>query len=240
MPLYDFHGVDPRANDPLHPVNVAGHVAAALWILAYVLMMVRGQRDRAPGLPLVAICLNFGWEILASFVFPASSPMWKLMYRAWLAGDVFIVVQLLRYGRDVQASPLVRRFFHPIVAVVFALGLLGLYTFVATFRDRQGIVAAYMINLIMSVLFVPMYLARRAHRRGISVGAAWAKLAGTAIQAVQCYFLVPWLDPERRDVSFLVFLAGACFAFDLLYALLASTKVFDGVLDEPPRPSPRG
>jgi hypothetical protein len=225
--LYRFDHTDPRAFDSLHPVNLLGAAGAVLWLIAYALIIARSHRDKAYGLPLVAICLNFGWEILASFVFPASDALWLAFYRAWLAGDAVVVWQLLRHGRALQTSPIVRRYFHPLVALTFVLGLVGQYSFVSTYRDRQGIVVAFGINLVMSVLFLPMALARRAHRRGISVGAAWAKLVGTALQAVQCYYLVRWLDPELPNVDFLVFLGAATFLFDAAYAILVSTRLLD-------------
>jgi hypothetical protein len=223
-PVDSMAGIDPRALDVWSPLMMVGHAGSALWLVAYVFAVVRSHRDRAYGIPLIAVALNFSWEILGAFVFPVSHPFWHTAYRAWLVVDLAIVWQVLRYGRALQADPFVRRFFYPIFGLAFVFGLAGQYAFVASYPDRQGIVVAFGINLVMSVAFFPMYLARRGHRRGISVGTAWAKLAGTALQAAQCFYLVPWLNPGLGSPAFLWFLAAAIFLLDLAYALLVTGR----------------
>jgi hypothetical protein len=221
--LYSTHPIDPRAFDPLEPANIIGNIGCALWVFAYVFMIRKGFKDRAHGLPLVAICLNFSWEFLAAWVFPNPDVLTRTIYRIWFGVDILILWQLLRYGRELQENPLVRRYFHPIVAGTLVLSLVGQCAFVASYQDRLGVVVAFGINLIMSILFIPMLWARREHLRGISSAGAWLKMVGTLLTSIQSVYFVRWLNPELPSLAFFLFLAVSIFLFDCIYLFLLST-----------------
>ena len=223
-PLYDFDGIDPAAFDIFAWFNLVGAAGCVCWIVAYVLIVRRAFIDRAPGLPLIAIALNFSWEILASFFFPNPVALWHAFDRIWLAVDIVIVYQLLRYGRPFQRIPELRRYFYPLFVGVFALGFIGQYTFVADYPDRLGLVVAFMINLIMSVAFIFMYFDRRDDPRGISVGGAWFKMLGTLGTSIECHVVVRMIDPELGGLAFLTFLSASIFVFDCIYIYLVTTK----------------
>lgn len=223
-PLYTFDGIDPRAFDLLAWFNLVGAAGCICWVVAYVLIVRRSHLDRANGLPMVAVALNFSWEILASFVFPNPVALWHTFDRVWLAVDVVIVWQTLRYGAAFQRIPEIRRHFTVVFFVVFALGLVGQYTFVADYPDRLGLVVAFMINLVMSILFVIMYFDRRDDRRGISVGGAWFKMLGTLGTSIECHVVVRLADPELHGLGFLTFLCVTIFAVDCLYIWLVSRR----------------
>lgn len=227
-PLYGFENVDPRAFDITAWFNLVGAAGCISWAIAYILIIRTAYRDKAPGLPMVAIALNFSWELLASFVFPNPVPLWHAFDRLWLVIDVIIVIQLLKYGREYQRIPEIRRYFYPIVGIVFAMGFIGQYTFVADYPDRLGLVVAFMINLVMSILFVFMYFDRREHRKGISVGGAWAKMLGTAGTSIECHYVVRMIDPELGGLGFLTFVCVSIFLVDCLYIKLVSTKPAGG------------
>jgi hypothetical protein len=218
--LYTLDNVDPRAVDMLAWYNVVGALGCVLWILAYAFAIRKGFQDKAPGFPLVAVSLNFAWELLASLVFPNPAPLWHFFDRAWCVVDVVIVYQLLRYGPALQKVPEVKRHHHALAVITFVLGFIGQYTFVDTFRDRLGLIVAFGINLVMSVAFVAMFLARREHGRGISVGAAWCKMLGTLGTSIQCHYVARYLDPELPNLHFMTFLCASIFAVDAFYVAL--------------------
>lgn len=223
-PIYDFTGADPRAFDPWTWFNLFGAAGCVCWVVAYVLIVRRAHRDRAPGLPMIAIGLNVSWEILASFFFPNPVLLWHTFDRVWLVVDVVIVIQLLMYGRPLQVIPEIQRWFYWVFAAIVVLGFVGQYLFVADYLDRLGLVVAFLINLVMSVAFIFLYFARRTDRRGISVGAAWFKMLGTLGTSIECHFVVRMIDPELRGLGFLTFLSATIFAVDLLYIALCSRK----------------
>lgn len=220
-PPYTFDSSDPAAFVWNSHFNLAGLVGDLCWVIAYALIAYKCFKEKAYGIPALAICLNFGWEILGSFVFPNKVALWEWLYRIWFVGDLFIVYQLFRYGRDLQTIPEVRRHFHAIMVFCILAGIAGQYAFVLTYEDRIGFVAAFMINLVMSILFPFMFLARKQTRRGISVGGAWFKMFGTLFVSYQTYYLVPLMD-HPPSMAFVLFLAGMIFFFDCLYVYMVS------------------
>src|SRR5437899_5548478 len=142
-------GVDARAYDLTAWFNIVGALGCLFWVAAYVAILKKCFDDKAYGLPVLAICLNFGWEILASFVIPNPVSLWRFFDRAWLGIDVLLVAQLLTWGRGFQSIPEIRRRFVPVVVGTFVLGVVGQATFVDVYRDKLGLLAAVMINLVM-------------------------------------------------------------------------------------------
>lgn len=221
FPIYQLDQGEPF--NLLAPYNLIGAVGYALWLVAYILVIRQGHRDRTYAIPLVPICLNFAWEFMDSWVLPDQVLFWKWVDRAWFLLDVAILWQLLRYGRKEMRIPELQRFFYPIVAVTLLLAFWGQYTFVTTFHDSLGFIAAFAINTVMSVLFPFFYFARR-DLRGLSWGAAWCKLFGTALASIQCVFLFPIIHPLEKvpytDLSpdsFFYFMFLTIFAFDCVY-----------------------
>jgi hypothetical protein len=209
--------------DPWAWFNVVGEAGCALWVVAYGLILLQCFRDKSYGLPLGAICLNFSWELLASWVWPNPVPLWHVFDCAWFFVDLVIVYQLLRYGRPLQRVPEVRRHFYVIVAVAMAAGGIGLHTFYLQYRDTLGLVSAFIINLIMNVAFFPFFLERRRQGgRGISVGAAWCKMLGTLGTSIECHHVIGMSEPWLPSLSFLTFLGASIFATDVLYTYLVT------------------
>jgi hypothetical protein len=222
-PLYNVDPTNPAFN-PLTWYNLVGAFGCVNWIVAYVAILVLCFRDRTYGLPLVAICLNFGWELLASFVFPNPVALWHFFDRAWLGFDVVLVYQLLRWGRGEQSVPEVARYFYFVVALTFGVGVWGQYAFVDSYRDRLGLVGAFGVNLIMSILFVFFYFGRRASGRGLSKAGAVCKLLGTLGTAVECHTVVRSIDTGLQDLAFLTFLTVTIFVTDCFYVYLVFAR----------------
>jgi|GEM_PF-1178360 len=225
-PLYQLDTGEPF--DMAVWYNWVGAVGAACWLAAYVLVIVQGHKQASYGVPLIAVCLNFTWELMDSFFLPDPVAIWKVIDRSWLLVDLLIVSQLLRYGKAQQLWPELRRAFTVLVPVLLCLALVGQYAWVTTFHDTLGIVLAFVINLIMSALYLPFFFARRESGKGLSLPVAWLKMLGTALSSVQCYFLIPLIHPVAPSTTklgtyaFLHFLFVACFALDVLYIVLSS------------------
>lgn len=208
--------------------NWVGGVGAACWLVAYVITIVRGFKEKTFGIPLVAICLNFTWELMDSFFLPDPILLWKVIDYAWLLMDFVIVYQLWRFGEREQSQPELRKYFHPMVLLLMGCAFLGQYSWVTTFHDTLGLVLAFVINLVMSALFIGFFFERRATGRGLSLPVAWLKMLGTALSSVQCYFLIPLVHPVSESVTvlptyaFFWFLFGSCFVLDCAYIALVT------------------
>jgi hypothetical protein len=230
--MHPIYTVDPQnpAFNPFTWYNLIGAGGCVFWLLAYLFIVKKCFEDKTYGLPLVAICLNFGWELLASFVLPNPVALWHFFDRAWLLVDVILVYQLFRYGRAEQTIPEIRRFFPAVVIGTFLLGIWGQYAFVESYRDRLGLVGAFGVNLIMSILFVFFYFARRDTLRGISRAGAVCKMLGTLGTSIECHYVVRLIDPELPSLAFLTFLCVSIFLFDCLYIYLVFSRATKPVL----------
>lgn len=227
-PLYQLETGEPF--DMAVWYNWVGAVGAACWLAAYVLVIVLCQTQATYGVPLVAICLNCTWELMDSFFLPDPVPAWVLIDRSWLLVDILIVSQLFRFGRKEQLWAELQRSFFVVVPAVLCLAFAGQYAWVTTFHDTLGIILAFVINLVMSALYIPFYFTRERDGRGLSLWVAWLKLIGTALSSLQCYFLIPLIHPVAPSTThlgpyaFFHFLFFGCFVLDLAYVVLLSTR----------------
>jgi hypothetical protein len=204
----------------LSPYNIFGALGCIGWLVAYLLVIRQGFREQTYGIPLMAVCLNFSWEIMTSFVLSGPVPLWHFFDRAWLLFDVVIVWQLFKYGRNTEQLPEIKRYFYPVLVFSIVLGFFGQYAFTRTYYDPFGIIIAFVINLVMSVLFILMFYRRRSDMRGLSYGAAWAKMLGTLGTSIQGVYLLPVIHPKIDDFAFFHFLFISIFFFDCVYIYL--------------------
>jgi hypothetical protein len=221
MPL-PYANIDPTnpAFNPLTWYNLVGAVGCALWIAAYILIAKKSEKEKTYGFPLIAICLNIAWESLACFVWPNPVLLWKIFDHAWFLFDLWLVSQLVRFGRKEMVEPEIRDHFWKILFGIFVLAVAVQHSFVMTYFDRLGLVVAFVINFAISALFIPFYFARRNDRRGLSVPGAWCKMLGTLGTAVECHWLVRAIDPELPSLAFLTVISVAIFALDVVYLVL--------------------
>src|SRR5580698_4011907 len=100
-------------------------VAGVLWSVAYLLIIKRGYQDKACGMPVLALCSNFGWE-LSALTFRRRPEIMAGAYM-WVPPDAIIFCQCLMYGRADFKDPFVKKYFYPIVLGTFAYA--SLFTF---------------------------------------------------------------------------------------------------------------
>ncbi len=205
------------------PTVLAGVLGCFLWIVTYVLVAIDCQRRKTYGIPLVAICMNFTWEAMAAFVWPNPILTFHLAEYAWFAVDVVIVYYLLRFGRAQQVIPEIRDNFYLVVAATMVLAGVGQYCFTRTFDDPLGYILAFMINMVMSALFIFMYFARR-DASDTTYRVAWLKMIGTLGTCVMCFFFMriihPHLGEKGLSYVFYTYLYVGTFVLDATYVLL--------------------
>ena len=73
--------------------------AGLLWTVTYALIIRRSALDRAPGMPMTALCINISWELYYSVVSPHPAPQLYVNW-VWLLFDVVIFAQFVKYGRQ--------------------------------------------------------------------------------------------------------------------------------------------
>jgi hypothetical protein len=161
------------------------------WTVAYAQIVYTSHREKTYGLPLVSIFQNFTWEFIFSFQLIAPGVV-ALVWgnRLWFVVDCVIVLQVFLYGKQSQKHPWVRDHFYAIAVASLVCTGFGVYAFAAYFNDVYGLALSFLINLLMSVLFIAM-LFERPDLKGLPYGAAWAKMIGTAAGALFCYIWWP-------------------------------------------------
>jgi hypothetical protein len=216
-------------------------LGTAFWLVVYVLALVHGLRNQTYAVPLVAIAANFSWELIAAVYRVAPVPLWHYGDVLWLSLDAGIVWTLVRYGREQQQIPELRRAFFAVVGVTFVFAAVAQLALEEALSDEWGFLDAYMISVMMSVLFFFLYFARRS-ADGASYGIAWGKLFGNGLTSAGFVFLYPALHGQRTSTSLLYVLCVANVALDAGYvALLARARRTGsgspGVLDSAPSAS---
>ena len=128
------------------------------WAIAYILIIRQCFRQRTYGLPLVAIVMNFTWELQYSLVQPprcdnGSVDVVKVaMILAWAVLDTFIVWQLFRYGRAEQTIKEIQRFFPFVVVGSLLLALAGNFAFARFHPEEAAPLSGLIINFARASL----------------------------------------------------------------------------------------
>ncbi len=187
-------------------------ISGVLWTATYVLIIRQGLRDRTYGMPFAALCANLAWEFIFSCVLPHGSPQ-RVVNFVWLAFDLVIAAQVLRYGPREWRLP--RGGFHALFGVSLIVALGAVLTVTLEFDNTSGSYAAFGQNLMMSALFVAMLLRRRT-LAGQSLAIGVCKLLGTLV-ASSAFFL---LTREGSESLLLPFLYVSILLFDGLYVAL--------------------
>jgi hypothetical protein len=191
------------------------YLSGLFWTLTYLLIIDQGRKDHTYGMPLVALCLNISWEFIFTVVHP-HGPVQRRINLIWLLLDCVILFQCLRFGP--AEWRLSRYWWYPLVLVTLVASFGSVLGVTYAFDDWSGTSTAFGSNLLMSVLFIVMWL-RRQSRRGQSLGIALMKLLGSLFAAVGFALA----SPHGTSLPMLA-LYGAILVCDLIYvALIAST-----------------
>jgi len=194
-------------------------LAALGWLLTYGLVIRRSYLEKTYGIPLVALAVNFSWELIFSVVVrPATMTdeawLWIAINLLWLALDFVILFQTIMYGvRETWPST---AFFYSSLALALIFGLLGVLAVTFQFQDWEGQWTSFAGNLMMSVLFVTMLYQRGIRGQSIYIGIC--KLVGTF--AIGLGYLLN--DPTSPLQWYLTL---SILFFDALYLVLLYRKI---------------
>ncbi len=185
-------------------------VSGVAWTLVYVEAVRLGLAQRTYAIPLAAFGLNIAWELLYTILgFTGGRPdVQTWVNLVWAGGDAAILYTVLRYGP--REFPSVRRSsFYAFVALVVVASVLVQVMFRLEFGPSGGpSYSAFLQNLLMSGLFIALYMARGS-RRGqsllIAVSTGLGTLAPTMLFGVVTYR------------PFILVIGTLCSLFDLVY-----------------------
>ena len=187
---------------------VSGYI---LWLAFGIVIIRRGFIDKRYGYPMGALCLGLPWEIMFSFIEPQIHVM-TVFNRSWFILDIIILIQFVKYGKREFPANLPSRFFLPTLIVSLGLSFSGLVCFTYQFDDLTGTCSAFIIQLVVSILFISMLIGRNSVD-GQSLYAGLLRLAGTL-----CFDVISYLhDPQAKFLNFIYIVS---FIFDIIYCFL--------------------
>ncbi len=198
--------------------NILIGISGIGWTTVYIVIIYRGFKDKASGMPLIALGLNIAWEFLFSVVFPSPRPIQQVANMVWFCFDVVIVVQKFMYGKKEfrRSTPgLSDRLFtvNGVAALVFSFGVV--YVSALDWDDPNGKYSAYIMNAIMSFAFISM-LQRSEGLEGQSIYVALGKFLGTLSPTILA--TLEWA--QTGEYRTLPFLGLVCFFYDIAYIVL--------------------
>jgi hypothetical protein len=188
-------------------------VSGLAWTVVYVDAIRIGFRDRTYAIPAAALGLNFAWEVIYAARSIATGITAQGVFNiAWGLADVVIVYTFLKFGRSELPGWVTRRLFIGWALLLGVTSFAVQLLFVAEFGwDDAARYAAFLQNLLMSGLFIAMFVARGG-RRGQTLLISVAKWIGTLAPTI----VFGWYgnSPLILGVGIL------CSIFDLVYIWL--------------------
>jgi hypothetical protein len=138
--------------------------------------------------------------------------------------DCILLAQAFRYGRSQQQSAAAQRYFPWAMLALLALGVSSQYGYILTFQDTLGYEVAFVIDVLMSCLFIQRYF-ERPDASNLPFAIAWFKLFGNLGVSIQTFVLFPQIHPQLPSYAFFHALYVALFVLDSFYiALLWSAR----------------
>lgn len=185
-------------------------LSGVAWTTVYICAILVGFRDKSYAIPAAALGLNIAWEaIYAVHSLSTRISVQGVINIAWALADVVIVYTFLRFGRRELPGFVTRPLF---IGWAVLLGLAAFavqWLFIAEFDwEPASRYAAFLQNLLMSGLFIAMFVARRS-LRGQSMLIAVAKWIGTLAPTITFGIL--------ENSLFILGIGALCSVFDLTY-----------------------
>ena len=191
-------------------------ISGICWTVVYVEGIRVGFRDRSYAIPFYALALNIAWELLHTvFGFQAGVSVQTIINAVWFAFDVGILYTYFKYGRKYFPRNLSARAFTGWSVLGLLTALCVEYAFIREFGVAVGAgYSAFLQNLLMSVLFIDMFV-RRGSSEGQSLYIAVSKWMGTLAPTILFGIVGDGGFPKG---SFLILVLGIfCSVFDLIY-----------------------
>ena len=190
------------------------------WITLYALIIKSIRKDKYVEMPWICALGNISWEFVWGFFFYESINLEEFFiwsYRAWFFLDIYILYGVFKYGNKQIDIPDIKKNFNWIIPVVIALWVTLYSTFIYSgFDHKWGSQSAYISNVLISTLFITLFL-RQWEFKKFSKVMAWCKCLGTMAYTI-VYFN---FDPPNLFVHVI---GGVVFLLDITYLYLLYTR----------------
>jgi hypothetical protein len=205
------------------PLILAG-ISGICWTIVYIESIRIGIKHKTFAMPFWALALNFAWETVHSiWGYREEGMTIQVIFNAvWCLFDVGILYTYFKYGQKYFPEFLSKKIFIVWSILALVVSYLLQYFFVAEFGlVKGGSYSAFLQNLIMSILFIAMFIQRRGDE-GQNLTIAINKFIGTLTPTI----LVGIIGLEAfGSPSLFILVIGIIIAFfDLIYIGLLFTN----------------
>ena len=185
-------------------------ISGSAWTIVYISAIWIGFRQKTYAMPVAALALNLAWEsIYAVPDLTSAFPVQGVIDVVWALADLIIVYTFFKYGRAEFPQFLTRRMFALWAVLLIASSYAVQWLFIVEFGlSDASRYSAFLQNLLMSGLFIAMFVARRG-LRGQTLTIAVGKWIGT-LAATILYGMVEFSP-------FILGLGIMCCVFDIVY-----------------------
>ena len=187
-------------------------VSGIAWTIVYIEAIRLGFKYKTYAMPIAALGLNIAWEwIYAVSDLSVEPGLQGWVNLTWALADVVILFTFFRYGRRELPGFVSRPLFIAWGVAIILTSFLVQWLFIVEFGmagNAAATYSAFLQNLLMSGLFIAMFIARRGPR-GQSLLIAIAKWIGTLAPTIAIGFL--------ENNLFVIGIGLLCSVFDLAY-----------------------
>ena len=196
------------------------------WTIVYIDGIRVGFKQKTYAIPFWALAINIAWEAIHSILGFASYGVTAqiIVNFAWLLFDIAILVTYFKYGKQHFPKSLKKAPFIALSVFILGLSFIMQYMFVVEFTLVKGAsYAAFIQNVLMSVLFIKMLIDRNS-----SIGQtkliAYAKWLGTLAPTILFGIIgVNAVFGGKPNLFILVF-GIICSVFDITYIVMLTKK----------------
>lgn len=186
-------------------------ISGICWSMVYILMILKGHKDKTYCMPFFALAFNIAWEVIFGVMLGGEINIQRIINIIWSLLDVVLLFQFFKYGKQ-EFLDKVKKFFVLWSVVALGIAFAVIFAFKHEFNGYMGAqYAAFLQNLLMSVLFIKMFFDRKS-LHGQSIWIAIFKTIGTLMPTLMVII--------AKSSNLLIVLGVSIFVYDLVYITL--------------------
>ncbi len=192
-------------------------ISGICWTIVYIESLRLGIKQKTYAMPFWALALNIAWETVHSiWGYREEGLTIQVIFNAvWCLFDIGILYTYFKYGQKYFPEFFPKKIFIVWSILALVVSYLLQYFFVAEFGlVKGGSYSAFLQNLIMSILFIAMFIQRRGDE-GQNLTIAINKFIGTVTPTILVGII--GLEAFGRPCLLILVIGITIAFFDLIY-----------------------
>lgn len=137
-------------------------MCGGFWMISYSIAIYKGIKEKSYAMPFFSLCLNISWEMLyfKKVINGGDGGLiWIIIDSIWLILDAGILITYFLYGKKYYPDKL-KKYFWGFSIFQLIIAMLIMNEFYTTYPFHAKINAGFVINIVMSMLFIDMLVKR--------------------------------------------------------------------------------